>query len=136
MAKNDDGPARAAEGGGVMDKQRRENIQRALDRTIRAYGKLIANVDEEKYKWDKYGEYLSCILCRAVGVRSDLTTKKCIDCPLANGSDHTPCFNDTLQIFRYSLDYSLDDNEMIIKSAIRRLNWIKRTAKKNGWEVA
>jgi hypothetical protein len=114
--------------------ENRQKIQNALFRTIKSYKLLIAHPILARENWGEYGDYHACTLCRAVGVNSKRSAQNCFKCPLARGNEKTPCMNDSLQLLRDSINYDVG-NICLIRNAKRRLNYILRTAKKNGWMV-
>ena len=59
-------------------------IQKALDNTIKEYKELIKEPLDNIAKWEGYGQYTKCALCKTVGVQSedDVVNGLCSECPL------------------------------------------------------
>ena len=99
----------------------KEQYQKALNETIAAYEKLIADPEGELLKWKNYGRL--CRFC-TVSIRNRLA---CGKCPVED------CSHNTMTDLKCALSGGL-----IIKikdAAIARLNWIKAKAKENGYKV-
>lgn len=111
----------------------------ALQRTVRAYRRLIATTEKEESKWKDYGLTTSCRLCHSVGILEGLASESaCARCPLNGSQDWYGCVDsaDTRTHVRLKNELrwpgSDIEGEDVSVLAQARLNWILQRARESG----
>jgi len=123
-----------------------KKMLKALDQTITAYEKLIANPGKYVTWWAvNYGSHTSCSLCRATATNLSGGCHKCVlgatetdDAPCANRGAGRSTFNAFAEKLEKSPCPSEGDEALqtyldeLVITAKARLAWIKRRAKARG----